>query len=92
MVKEALKHSIDKFKEHAKNLFNLCDSITEDTILTTGKFMGVLWKQFHHITLSRIELFKLKNELFEVSFNKNIEYQGKIVMINHLANYPLYCI
>lgn len=75
---------IDKFKEHAKNLLNICDSITEDTVLTTGKFMNILWKHFHHITLSRIDLFKLKNELSEINFNTNIECQGKAFAINYI--------
>ncbi|GES99488.1 midasin [Rhizophagus clarus] len=75
MIKEALKHLIDKFKGHGKNLLNICDGITEDTVLTTGKFMSILWKQFHHISLSRIDLFKLKKELSEVNFNKNVEHQ-----------------
>ncbi|GBC28203.2 uncharacterized protein OCT59_003902 [Rhizophagus irregularis] len=83
MVKKALRHLIDKFKEHAKNLLNICDSITEDTVLTTGKFMNILWKHFHHITLSRIDLFKLKNELSEINFNTNIECQDNKKIQSH---------
>ncbi|RIA85786.1 P-loop containing nucleoside triphosphate hydrolase protein [Glomus cerebriforme] len=84
MVKGALNHLIDKFKEHAKHLLTIFDSITEDTELTTGKFMNVLWKRFHHITFSRIDLFKLKQELFEVIVDKNVEYKnyGKVQLLD----------
>ena len=85
LVKEALKHLVDKFKESAKHLFSILDGITENTVLTTGKFMSILWKRFHHITLSRIDLFKLKHELFEVgiNFDENVEYHGKTIIISH---------
>jgi len=91
LVKEALKHLDYKFKESAKHLFSILDSVTENTVLTTGKFMNTLWKRFHHIMLSRIDLYKLKHELFEVgiNFDENIEYSGKTIMISYFNRIQL---
>jgi len=86
MVKESLQYLVDKFNEHSKHLSSLFTSITEDAKLTTGGFMNILWKRFHHISLSRIDLFKLKHELcgVGVNFDRNVEYNGVItVLIKH---------
>jgi len=87
IVKETLKNLIDKFGEHAKRMFSAFDSITESTILTTGKYMNILWKRFHHVMLSRVDLFEFKQELFEVgiNFDTNLEYKGKKKFISLLA-------
>ncbi|CAI2169296.1 7876_t:CDS:10, partial [Funneliformis geosporum] len=71
IFKETVKSLVNKFDEHAKLLLSAFDSITESTVLTTGKYMSILWKRLHHITLSRIDLFKLKQEFFEVGINSD---------------------
>ncbi|CAG8439564.1 5371_t:CDS:10 [Funneliformis mosseae] len=94
IFKEILKRLVDKFDEHAKLLLNVFDSITESTVLTTGKYMNILWKRLHHITLSRIDLFQLKQEFFEVGINSdtNLEFKDderdvelKVMLIDAVA-------
>ncbi|CAG8438258.1 2742_t:CDS:10 [Acaulospora morrowiae] len=53
----------ERYYKEAKPLVNVLKTLTEDMSLTTGIFMINIWKDFHHVTLKKFELFQLEQEL-----------------------------
>ncbi|CAG8485903.1 6023_t:CDS:10 [Diversispora eburnea] len=66
-LSEATKTLFKKYCEIAQPLVDILEVILKDTSLNTGIFMDLLWKNFHHITFNKMELFLLKKELNSVA-------------------------
>ncbi|CAG8546883.1 12320_t:CDS:10, partial [Dentiscutata heterogama] len=61
----------DKHQEIMCPLRDILSTMAEATALTTGLFMDILWKHFHHISLRNMDLFLLEQELYSTQNELN---------------------
>ncbi|CAG8447499.1 16137_t:CDS:10 [Dentiscutata erythropus] len=61
----------DKHQEIMRPLRDILSTMAEATALTTGLFMDILWKHFHHISLRNTDLSLLEQELYSTQNELN---------------------
>ncbi|CAG8487914.1 37837_t:CDS:10, partial [Gigaspora margarita] len=92
MLDEIIVLLCDKHQEIMHPLRDILSTMAEATALTTGLFMDILWKHFHHISLRNMDLFLLEQELFSTQnelnkydTNQDGEDSVKIMLVDAAA-------